>query len=66
MGVYEVMAMTEEMAKLIMKSSSEQDLQELAEQQGMRSLRDAVLVAVRNGTTTPEEMGRVVLAKMNH
>jgi type IV pilus assembly protein PilB len=66
MGVYEVMEMTEDLAKLIMRSASELDLQIQAEKQGMRSLRDATLVAVRNGTTTPEEMGRVVLAKMNH
>ena len=62
----EEVKITEDLAKLIMRSASELELQLQAEKQGMRSLRDATLVAVRNGTTTPEEMGRVVLAKMNH
>jgi type II secretory ATPase GspE/PulE/Tfp pilus assembly ATPase PilB-like protein len=66
MGVYEVMAMTEELGRMVMRGASEADLQIAAEQNGMRSLRDAALVAVRNGITTPEEMGRVVLAKVNH
>jgi type IV pilus assembly protein PilB len=66
MGVYEVMMMSEDIARLVMRAVAENELQEAAEREGMRSLRDATLVAVRNGTTTPEEMGRVVLAKVNH
>jgi type IV pilus assembly protein PilB len=63
MGVYEVLTVDEEMRRLIMRGVAEEELQAAAERNGMMSLRDAVLMAVRAGITTPEEMARVSLAK---
>jgi type IV pilus assembly protein PilB len=63
MGVYEVLVIDEELRRLIMRGASEEEMQEAAERSGMMSLRDAVLMAVRAGITTPEEMARVSLAK---
>jgi type II secretory ATPase GspE/PulE/Tfp pilus assembly ATPase PilB-like protein len=61
-GVYEVMVMDDELRRLVMRSAPENELQQAAERYGMQSLRDCALAAVRAGITTPEEMGRVVLA----
>ena len=63
MGIYEIMAIDNDLRRLIMRRATEQELQEAAERSGMRSLRDCALLAVKSGITTPEEMGRVVLAR---
>jgi len=63
LGVYEVMVIDDEIRRLIMRRAPEQELQDCAERRGMRSLRESVLLAVKEGVTTPEEMGRVVLTK---
>ena len=63
MGVYEILPMDEEMRRMIMRGASEGELQAAAEQNGMISLRKSALLVVRAGITTPEEMGRVSLAK---
>jgi type IV pilus assembly protein PilB len=63
MGVYEVLALDEELRRMIMRMAPEEELQQAAERRRMRSLRESAMVAVRAGTTTPEEMGRVVLTK---
>lgn len=62
-GLYEVMVMNEELRGMIMRGAPEADLERAAVRAGMMSLRDCALAAVRAGLTTPEEMGRVVLAK---
>lgn len=62
-GLYEVMVVDDEMRRLIMRNAPESELQQVAERNGMQSLRECALVAVRAGITTPEEMGRVVLAQ---
>jgi type IV pilus assembly protein PilB len=62
-GIYEVLVVDEDMRKLIMRNAPESELQRLAERNGMQSLRQCALVAVQAGVTTPEEMGRVVLAQ---
>jgi type IV pilus assembly protein PilB len=63
MGVYEVMVIDTELQKRIVKNVPEAELESAAIQGGMHLLRDSVMVAVRAGITTPEEMGRVVLAR---
>jgi type II secretory ATPase GspE/PulE/Tfp pilus assembly ATPase PilB-like protein len=63
MGVYEVMTIDSELQRLIVRNAPESELEAAAVQGGMHTLRDAVMVAVRAGITTPEEMGRVVLAR---
>lgn len=62
-AVYEVMALDDNLRRMIMRGASEQELQEAAEHAGMESLREAALAVVRAGIATPEELGRVVLGK---
>ncbi len=64
-GVFEVLVIDEDIRRLIMRQASEDELQRVAEANGMLSLREAALTAVRTGITTPEEMGRVVLTKVS-
>jgi type II secretory ATPase GspE/PulE/Tfp pilus assembly ATPase PilB-like protein len=61
LGVYEVLALDEELRLLIMRRASEAELEAAARRNGMQTLRESAMVAVRAGITTPEEMGRVVL-----
>ena len=62
MAIYEIFSLDEEIRRMVMSGAPEMDLQMAGERRGMRSLRESALVAVRAGLTTPEEMGRVVLA----
>jgi type II secretory ATPase GspE/PulE/Tfp pilus assembly ATPase PilB-like protein len=62
MAIYEVFSLDEEIRRMVMSGAPEMELQMAAERRGMRSLRESALIAVRAGLTTPEEMGRVVLA----
>jgi type II secretory ATPase GspE/PulE/Tfp pilus assembly ATPase PilB-like protein len=61
-GLYEVLLIDNDIRRLIMRGAPETEIQQIAEQNGMMSLRDCALTAVRAGITTPQEMGRVVLA----
>jgi general secretion pathway protein E len=63
MAIYEVMALDDDLRRLILRAAPEDELQACAERQGMRPLQESAKVAVREGVTTPEEMGRVVLTK---
>jgi type IV pilus assembly protein PilB len=65
MGVYEVLPIDNAMRRLIMKGASEEEIQVVAEQAGMISLRDSAFKAVRAGLITPEEMARVALSREN-
>src|SRR5207248_2030440 len=59
LGVYEVLALDEELRLLIMRRAPEAELEAAARRRGMHSIRESAMVAVRAGITTPEEMGRV-------
>ena len=61
-ALYEVLRVDEAIRLLIMRRTPELEIHRAAELQGMRSLRDVALDAVRAGLTSPEEMGRVVLS----
>ena len=61
-AIYEVMPISEEMREMILKNGSTADLRALAQQQGMKTLRQAGLAKVLEGTTTIEEVLRVTLA----
>lgn len=63
-GIYEVLIIDEEMRRLIISGASEDVMEAAAIERGMRPLREAALYNVRQGITTPAEMGRVVLAKV--
>ena len=55
-GIYEIMLMDDEIRDLIMKSASTNAIRESARRRGMRTLRDAGLLAIYDGTTTIEEV----------
>ena len=59
-GLYEVMAMTDMLRRLILDRASHDDLREQARKQGMRTLREDGLEKVRQGITSIPEVLRVV------
>jgi type IV pilus assembly protein PilB len=61
-AIYEVMPITDELRQLILKEGSSADIRTLAERQGMRTLRQAGLAKVIEGTTTTQELLRVTLS----
>jgi type IV pilus assembly protein PilB len=61
-AIYEVMPISEELRDAILKNASTAELRSIAQSQGMRSLRQAGLMKVLEGTTTVEEVLRVTLS----
>ena len=59
-GIYEVMAVTDQLRRLIAQRGSEAQLREAALAAGMLSLGEDGLQKVRAGVTTPDELLRVV------
>ncbi|MCY1309461.1 Type II secretion system protein E [compost metagenome] len=55
----EVLILDDELRELIVQQASISRLKELARNQGMRSIRDQALQAVRDGQTSLEEINRV-------
>ncbi|MBN2586281.1 MAG: Flp pilus assembly complex ATPase component TadA, partial [Candidatus Fermentibacteraceae bacterium] len=60
-GVFEVLAMTEELRNAVVNRATIDEIRRLAVRQGMVSLRESTLAKVRAGITTPEEMLKVTL-----
>lgn len=58
-GVYEVMSMGQELKSLVLERARIEQIAELAEQRGMRSLRDDGLSKVRAGLTSIAEVERI-------
>jgi type IV pilus assembly protein PilB len=61
-AIYEVMAITEELRTVILKGGTTSEIRETAQSQGMKTLRQAGLLKVLEGTTTVEEVLRVTLS----
>ena len=61
-ALYEVMPITAELRHLILKDASTVEIREVAERQGMKTLRQAGLAKVLEGITTTQEVLRVTLA----
>jgi len=61
-AIYEVMVVTEELRNVILKGGTTAEIREMAQSQGMKTLRQAGLLKVLEGTTTIEEVLRVTLA----
>jgi type IV pilus assembly protein PilB len=59
-AIHEVLEVTEQMERLIVERGHSDDLRKMAIADGMLTLRQAGLVAVRNGTTSLEETLRVI------
>ena len=55
-GVFEMMAITDELRTLIMRHAPSHELRKVATQQGMRSLRDDGWRLIREGKTTVDEL----------
>ena len=61
-AIYEVMPVTQEIRDLILRNAPTAEIREVAESQGMKTLRQSGLLKVIDGTTTVEEVLRVTLA----
>jgi type IV pilus assembly protein PilB len=61
-AIYEVMPISEELRDAILRNVPTAELRELAQSQGMKSLRQSGLLKVLDGTTTIEEVLRVTLS----
>jgi type IV pilus assembly protein PilB len=55
-GIYQVMPITEELQRLILAEGSVIDIEQQAQREGVRDLRQSGLVKVRSGVTTLEEV----------
>jgi type IV pilus assembly protein PilB len=58
-GVYSVMVMTERIKEMVVGLASEQEIAQVAVEEGMLTLREAGLAKVRAGVTSIEEVARV-------
>jgi len=63
MGIYEIMTLDDDMRDMIIKHASTQVLRMEAKKRGMRSLRQAGLLAIYDGITTIEEVVRETLVE---
>jgi type IV pilus assembly protein PilB len=61
-ALYEVMPITDELRDMVLRAAPTADLRRAAQEQGMKTLRQAGLRKVIEGTTTVEEVLRVTLA----
>ncbi|MBI4635481.1 MAG: type IV-A pilus assembly ATPase PilB [Candidatus Rokubacteria bacterium] len=61
-AIYEVMPVTEELRDLILRNAPTVELREMAQTQGMKTLRQAGLQKVIDGVTTLDEVLRVTLS----
>lgn len=59
-GVYELLRVTEAMKQMILKDASHDELRSLAQDQGMRTLRQEALRLVAEDTTTISEVVRAI------
>ncbi len=62
-AIYEVMPISEELRDAILRNAPTAELRELAQSQGMKTLRQNGLLKVLEGTTTVEEVVRVTVAE---
>jgi type IV pilus assembly protein PilB len=60
-GIYQVMPISEEMSKLIMKGGNAIDLAAQAQKEGINDIRQSGLEKVRQGVTSLEECNRVTM-----
>ncbi len=62
-AIYEVMPINQELRDLVLRSASTSELRQVAQAQGMKTLRQAGLLKVIEGVTTVEEILRVTVAE---
>ena len=56
LGIYQVMPITEEIQKIILRDGSAIDIAQQAQREGVRTLRQSGLLKVRLGLTSLEEV----------
>ncbi len=61
-AIYEVMTITEELRDAVLRNAPTAEIRQLAQSQGMKTLRESGLLKVLDGTTTIEEVLRVTLS----
>ncbi len=61
-ALYEVMPMSQELRDLVLRSAPTAEIRKMAQEQGMKTLRQAGLQKVIDGMTTVEEVLRVTLS----
>ena len=61
LAIHEVMLVSEEIERMTVAHASSDDMARVAEEQGMRTLREDGLAKVLLGRTTLEEIGRVII-----
>lgn len=59
-GVFEILRMSDQLKRLVMDGRSALEIKEAAVAEGMVTMKDCGLTKVLDGTTTPEEVMRVV------
>ncbi len=59
-GVYEILPVTESIREAFLRDASSDALRTLGREGGVLSMREAAIEAVRNGTTTVEEVRRIL------
>jgi type IV pilus assembly protein PilB len=60
-GIFQLFVMSEELESLAVKRANREDIETMAIEQGMRTLWDDGLSKVMSGTTSLEELGRVLV-----
>lgn len=58
-GIFEVLAISDRIAELLLQTSSEIEVEKIAKAEGMRSMRQDGMIKVLDGVTTMEEIIRV-------
>jgi type IV pilus assembly protein PilB len=58
-GIYQVLPISEEMGKLIMKGGNAYDMADQAQKEGYNDLRQSAILKVMQGVTSLEEINRV-------
>lgn len=59
-SIYEILQITPEIRKLIINKSSDQEIKEMAINNGMKTLHESAVQEIINGVTTTEELTRIV------
>jgi type IV pilus assembly protein PilB len=59
LGIYQVMPITDEMTRIILKGGNETDIADQARREGVLDLRQAGLLKVKSGQTSLEEVEAV-------
>jgi type IV pilus assembly protein PilB len=62
-AIYEIMPISQELRDMIIKNANTADLRRVAQSQGMKTLRQAGLLKVLEGTTTLDEVLRITVAE---